>query len=233
MKRLSCDSNGGLLRALSALVLAVGFLAALSGSALAQDNGTWEQLNGTVNLHPDQPGGFRLNLDLHARRMEGKFLGIVRPGVVFDLMPGLSLWAGYSYVPLLQTANDHAQQDLWQQVLVGHKFAGLDASLRTRLEERWDGNTDGTSLRLRFMGRLSHDLTDSMFAVVWDEALITLNDTDWVPSGFNENRLFIGPGWHLGANRVEVGYLNSHYLANGAAPSATNHIVMTSVFINF
>jgi hypothetical protein len=233
MSRTHLFANGRLHRALTGSGAALGLLLALGGNAQAQDTATWEQLNGTLNLHPEQPGGFRLNLDLHARRMEGKFLGIVRPGVAFDVLPWLSLWAGYSYVPLLQTPKDHAQQDLWQQVLVGSKFSGFDASLRTRIEERWDGKVDGTSLRLRFMGRLAHDLNDSMFAVVWDEALMTLNDTDWVPGGVNENRLFVGPGWHLGANRVEVGYMNSHLFANGPVASATNHIVMTSVFVGF
>lgn len=93
------------------------------------------------------------------------------------------------------------------------KPLGGELSSRTRLEQRWRSSGSDTGWRLREMLRYEHALTaksDAVNALVWSEAFIAFNDTDWgARSGFDQLRTFVGAEVGLpGASTVELGYLN-------------------------
>lgn len=198
-------------------------------SHAADDLQVWQMVAGTVDLHAGEPAGPRLWLDLHSRRGAGAFQGIVRPGVGYDFGGGLSAWAGYSYVPVRSDAGDvTAGQDVWAQGMAGGSVGDVDWLLRPRLELRFAEDQDDSPLRLRAFGRLGWRLHDRVHAVVWDEYFHNLTDAAWAPSGYGENRTFIGPAFPLDGWRVEAGYL--HRIRGAGDARATDHVVMLSVF---
>lgn len=140
---------------------------------------------------------------------------LLRGAVGWKLSPSATLYQGYAHVvTAIEGGRDLNEERSFQQLnLALGKPLGGELSSRTRLEQRWRSNGGDMGVRLREMLRYEHPTrpgSDAVNALVWSEAFIAFNDTDWgARSGFDQLRTFVGAEIGLpGASTVEVGYLN-------------------------
>ena len=151
----------------------------------------------------------------------------MRPGVGAKLMPGLTVWAGYAWIPTVTETTTHEHR-LWQQV-IGQKKAGALALMgRVRFEQRFLEGASGVGLRLRTFGRVGSPIAGPVGLSVWDEAFLRLNDNGGNREVFDQNRIFAGLYHQAPGVRVEMGYLN---LARGSQPTV-DHLVAAYVFLS-
>jgi hypothetical protein len=203
-------------------------------AARAGDAEVWSAVFAQAAPTPG-PTGLRLWLDLHARRSAAATVGLIRPGVGWQIQPWISLWAGYAWVP---TAADDApltqEHRVWEQAIVQHKVSRVSMSLRLREEQRFRvGEPGDVSHRLRIAPRVGVQLAGPVSLQVWDEVFVAWNETAWFPvHGYDQNRFFIGPSFEgFKGFRVEVGYMN-HHQSRGEA-TTDNHVAMVNLFFNF
>ena len=194
--------------------LILAFLVVWPCSVHAQENNdfqTWTALLGTGKLSEDS--AFRYWFDGHARRGDTGTVVIARPAVGYQARPWLSLWAGYAYVPVFNEVRDDRTDEhrAWQQFILTHKTlddsVGLQA--RTRFEQRFVSGFD-TGLRLRQFLRADYTFASlpNVRLVLWDESFWGVNSPGFAPRGFDQNRVFAGPGFSLHERlRLEFGYL--------------------------
>ncbi|MEO0604807.1 MAG: DUF2490 domain-containing protein [Myxococcota bacterium] len=190
----------------------VGLLT-LSSPALAQttqDIAVWT----AVLASPDVTDRTRIWFDAHARRDQGRFLAIVRPGVGLQLTDAVSGWVGYGWIPSVpddgETTHEHR---IWEQVIANLGLGDrLTLQSRTRFEQRFSGGGGAVALRLREFVRLTVDPSapERVRLALWDELFVGLGDTDWgAVGGLDQNRLFVGAGLPIRpGGRVEIGLLN-------------------------
>jgi hypothetical protein len=177
---------------------------------------------------------------------------LVRPGFSWRVRKPLFLTVGYAWTPsFAQPPEPREWGDIdlvdehraWQQLLwtPSDDDTGAAAQVRLRLEQRFrpaDGG--GTGLRLRGLVRGQVPITrgapdgrDWIF-VVWNETFVALDDAGWGQTrGFDQNRLFVGLGWHVKPKivRLELGYTNQWLARPGADP--VNHIVALNAFFGW
>ena len=140
---------------------------------------------------------------------------LLRGAVGWKLSPSVTLYQGYAHVvTAIENGRDINEERSFQQLnlALGKPLRG-ELSSRTRVEQRWRSNGNDMGWRLREMLRYEHPLkpgSDAVNGLVWTEAFIALNDTDWgARSGFDQLRTFVGAEIGLpGASTVELGYLN-------------------------
>jgi hypothetical protein len=207
-------------------------LSILVGSARADDGEIW--VGAFVQAAPSaNPAVPRLWLDLHDRRNAAGSLAIVRPGIGWQLGPGLSVWAGYAWVPTLPDEADMTQEHrVWQQVSGQWPVGPVTVSLRLREEQRVRVGAEGLQHRLRVAPRVGVKIAGPVSVQVWDEVFLSWNETEWFPvRGYDQNRFFVGPGIEgMRGFRTEIGYLN-HDLARGA-DSANNHALALNLLFS-
>jgi hypothetical protein len=157
-------------------------------------------------------------------------LTIVRTAIGYQVRPRVSMWVGHAWVPRTFGVGTRHEQRTWQQVsLTGPRPGGWATTGRIRLEQRWLEPWDGTSHRLRLMGRLQRPVQAgsgwSVFA--YDETMITLDDTDLGPvRGYDRNRLSAGVNRRLtGVASVDVGYIWEN-AATGGGPHRNDQIAI-------
>lgn len=189
--------------------------------------GVWAGQGFTLDLNPDRRQSLLLWLDLHERQTGATFNAIVRPGVGVKLIPGLTLWAGYGWIPTVGDNVTHEHR-LWQQVIGESNPGPLKLMGRLRFEQRFLEGADNVGLRLRGFGRLGAPIRGPVGVSVWDEAFIRLNDNGGDSQPFDQNRLFVGMYHSSGWLRVEMGYLN---LIRGLEPRV-DHLAAAYVFIS-
>jgi hypothetical protein len=186
-----------------------------------------------VQVAPDPaPTGLRGWLDLHARRSDAGAVGIVRPGVGWQLSPGASVWGGYAWVPVdADGAPATHEHRAWQQLTLQRTRPTVSVGLRVREEQRIRAGEDGMSHRLRVLPRVGLRLRGPLSLQVWDEVFVAWNETGWFPvKGYDQNRFFVGPAIEgFRGFRVEVGYLNLD-LARGDA-STNHHAAAMNLFL--
>lgn len=187
----------------------------VASSALAQTSEfqVWNAVLATPQLSKETPA-LSLWLDVHARRGGENTVMIVRPGVGVQLLPWLSLWAGYAWIPTFPDGSDDVVNEhrAWQQVLLQTETSfRLNLQSRTRVEERFHERGGEVGVRLRQLFRVSWRPSADVpiGALVSDELFIGLNSTVWgQPAGIDQNRLFVGPFFQLTPwARIEAGYL--------------------------
>lgn len=140
---------------------------------------------------------------------------MIRGAVGVKLGDKVTVYQGYANVRTRPAGgNETREHRSFQQVnwALG-KPGGVALSSRTRLEQRWRNDGSDVGWRLRQMVRYEHALkpdSDAVNALVWAEAFVALNDTDWgARGGFDQLRTFVGTEIGLpGASTLEVGYLN-------------------------
>ena len=213
------SSPTGILRRLSvfAVALAVSFsVLATPQTAEAQqdpDYQIWVALLGGAKLDNVFEGA-RLWFDAHTRRGSGGTVFIVRPGLGYQITPWMSAWVGYGWIPVTVDLADQKfdEHRIWQQLIFtgGIMDKQLNFMARTRVEQRFAEGSDDLGHRVRQFVRADWRFKDSPFWLVfWDELFWQLNDTDVYASGFDQNRIFVGPAMKAWDGfRVEVGYLN-------------------------
>lgn len=178
-----------------------------------QDFQTWSALLGGAKLDNLTPGA-RLWFDGHVRRGDAGTVLLLRPGLGYQFASWGSAWVGYAWVPVFVdvVSSRIDEQRVWQQlVLSGSWLNGqLKAQSRTRLEQRFSELSDTVGHRVRQFVRADYRFEKTVFAaVVWDELFWGLNDAGFAASGFDQNRVFVGPAIHaMDGLRLEAGYLN-------------------------
>jgi len=101
---------------------------------------------------------------------------ILRPAVGYKLNDHFPLWQGYAWVGNYQPSF-REENRVYQQLLYRRKFPFVKVLSRTRLEERFIDNSDGTAVRARTMLRGDFPLPDApeWAIVVYDEIFVNVN----------------------------------------------------------
>jgi hypothetical protein len=154
---------------------------------------------------------------------------IVRAGFGVRIAPDLTILAGYHY-----QRNDPApgvrsdEHRMWQQVLfpIHRDPERLILLARLRLEQRSIVGAQDLGWRGRAMVRLQLPLKGrgSAGPLLWSEALIGFNDTDWGQrSNAPQFRTFVGALVPLNRRiNLEAGYMAQHQVNPGA--DRVNHV---------
>lgn len=229
--------------ALSALVLVT------TGDAGAQ--GVDHRYQTWVGLfaHGRIAGRFVFQGDLHYRVYANAtpYAVLVRPGVGYQIVPGMFVTLGYAWTPSWSAAGQAVEDfvdehRVWEQWQYEFPLAGgaVRVQLRSRLEQRVrPGVGDDVGLRFRQMARVTVPLGTGgrWLLAAWDELFVGLNDTDWKQrQGLDQNRVFAGVGWWFapGSARVEAGYFNQHVLRPGnPAGDLSNHGLMVNAYVTW
>jgi hypothetical protein len=179
--------------------------------------------------------------DGHARFFDdagGFGQSILRPGIGYALNECATVWMGYGWIRSSPgSAPDFDEHRVWQQLTWSEQLEPTTLGFRSRLEQRFleTGSDTGWRFRQLLSCRRQVQCAPQFSLVVWDEAFIHLNDTNWgADSGFDQNRLFLGVGWkHKFANRwrIETGYLNQYVNRSGRA-DVSNHLVAINLFVS-
>lgn len=140
---------------------------------------------------------------------------LLRGAAGWKVSSTLTLYQGYAHVITpVDGGRDINEERTFQQLnLALGKPLGGDLSSRIRVEQRWRSNGGDMGWRLREMVRYERPLrmgSDAVNALVYAEAFLALNDTDWgARGGFDQLRSFIGTEVGLaGPSTLELGYLN-------------------------
>lgn len=158
---------------------------------------------------------------------------ILRPAVGYKLTDHFSLWQGYAWVGSYQPRFIE-ENHVFQQLLYRRTLPFVKVLSRTRLEERFIENTDGTAVRARTMLRGDFPLPDApeWAIVVYDELFVNLNAVGNGPdSGFDQNRLFLGMNRQFSEHfNMDLGYqmqaLNNR---QPALINQINHIILSAI----
>ncbi len=179
-------------------VVVLLFLCLTPGVAAAQDTQDqqlWLQVLATLRVSEN----WRLHLEEWPRFSKdegGAFQIITRTAVGRRLSPRMTLWGGYAWIAKPPGPGVTHEQRIWEQLSATiPEAASWTPSLRVRLEQRFQDNWDGSSHRLRLMGRGVRPLDAGRRwnIAAWNELLLTLNDTEVGPTqGVDQNRLFGG-----------------------------------------
>lgn len=162
---------------------------------------------------------------------------LIRTALVYNPTPALSLFAGYGWLPTFyNTEYQRTYRDehrLWQQILYRHGLWDIDWQHRLRQEQRWIEHTEGVSNRTRYMlrGLLPLDATQDFGLAAFDEVMFTWNSVEGGPwSGYDRNRIFLGPYWQIDNAHYEVGYLGEHAKRFGDDERWVNAIAVLAIF---
>lgn len=161
---------------------------------------------------------------------------LLRGAIGWKLSPSLTAYQGYAHIVLpVDGGRDVNEERSFQQLswTMGKPWGG-ELSSRTRLEQRWRSDGADMGWRLREMLRYEKPLkpgSDAVNALIYGEAFIALNSTDWgAKGGFDQLRSFIGAELGLGgASTAEIGYLNQ-YINQRGGNARVNHVASVSVF---
>ena len=222
----------------SGLGLAVASLAlAAAGAAWATDTDTqaWSVVQASGALSDKMT----LTVDGQARFSDdASRLGqvIFRPSLGWRLDTTTTVSAGYAYVRSTpkgrSTTHEHRG---WQQL--SYRLAGdgkgVTLTGRTRLEQRWVEDRDGTGWRMRQQVRFTTPLKDGVRGVAWTEAFVGLNQTRWGQrDGLHLWRSFAGVSVPISkAVTLEPGYL--HQRAYRTGPDQVTHAAAVWINLQF
>lgn len=202
------------------LMGATALLLATTAPAVAadEDPNIWLAQSATIDLGGDMLLGLEAQerFTNDASRL-GQFL--FRPSIGYKLDKSTSIHLGYAYVysdpQNGASTNEHrAFQQLSFRVAGDGK--GVAVTGRTRFEQRFLEETDGTGLRIRQQFRLTAPLSEKVRAIAWTEAFIGLNQTRFQRDGIGLWRNFAGVSVPLGKGvSLEPGYLNQYVVRTG------------------
>lgn len=206
----------------------------LPASAAVDDTQIWFQYLGQGRLHKKlrywaeaQPR-YSLSQGAHTTTM-------LRPGLGWQVTDQLTAWVGYAWTPTYQPrfTDEHR---LWVQGIYTLTLGDRTFVQRLRLESRSISGLAPT-YRLRYQVRGVHPLPflNGLSAVIYDEIFFHLKDTGpAIATGFNQNRLFGGFFYRWNpAVALDLGYMWNAHKGIGAAPNRNNHVIMTTLYVNF
>ncbi len=219
---------------------------ALCANASAQtrdDGGLWAMwfAQGDFSSFGDDFKQVRWFFDAQDRnRDEGQSFDtfFVRPALGYAWNARVTTYLGYAAIES-EPANRSPiwEHRVFQQLTWNLPVQGFTLQSRTRLEQRFiDGESD-TGSRLREFVKATVPLRsgNSLFASVYDEVFVDLNDTEWGQrTGLRQNRAFVGLGFFLDDahhHSLEIGYLNQW--VDRPDEDRLNHILSINLFSNF
>ena len=200
-------------------------------------------------------GRWALHAEAQIRRaggaagLEGWQQLLVRPGVIYTVLPNARVSAGYAYVDTWPYGDQPAaarfpEHRLWQQLQLGHATGRVAWQHRYRVEQRWvarpldaAGARDRTySNRARYLVRATVPLRGRTLDA--GEAYLSAYDEVFANWGRNvgrnvldQNRLYGAVGWRAGATtRVEAGYLQQLVLKPNGTQMERNHTLQLGIF---
>jgi hypothetical protein len=207
------------------LLLSLAFSKKASGDAGTENlTGSWFTLTLNGALIKDTPWKFSSDLSLRVSEQSsslsqspGQVLAasIIRPGIGYKFDGNLLLYVGYLYQasePPYSSRQSYENR-LWQQLQYpSHLANGGEFLNRIRLEQRSVTHGTARNWRWRQNIRWTQPYNDNRFFVLSEELFYNLNSVPWGPkAGFDQNRFFIGQGYHLSKHSsFEVGYLNNY-----------------------
>ncbi len=207
--------------------------AAIPQAALAADDDT-QQWSSVILKHAITPEvsanlTTRVRFDENISRKKDILVG---PWVSIKGTDGMSLALGYDRIePFLDS--ESYENRAWQQVGFEHTIFDIPLTQHLRLEERFIEDVDPAILRARYFIGLEIPIPDSRwYFSSSNEVFVNLNsDGDGERSGFDQNRLFFGPGRKLGEHvNAKLGYQWSHERRRG--PNENIHAIVLSITID-
>lgn len=200
-----------------AYVLATAFLPC-AAQAADEDANIW--LAQTTNI--DLGNGAILTLEAQERfTNDASRLGqlLLRPAIGYKVNKTTTMSLGYAYVMTdpIGPAKSHEHR-IFQQLSFRLLGDGKGATLtgRTRFEQRFFENQNGTGLRLRQQLRLTVPLAGKVRAVAWTEPFIGLNETKFQRDGVGLWSNSAGVTVPVGKKfTLEPGYINQYVVRNG------------------
>ena len=197
-----------------------GLVLATTAPAFAADEDTNIWLAQSANI--DLGGDMALGLEAQERfTNDASRLSqiIFRPSLSYKLDQSTSISLGYAYVhndpQTGASTNEHrAHQQISFRVAGDGK--GVTITGRTRFEQRFLEEIDGTAFRIRQQFRLTAPLSGKVRAVAWTEALVGLNRTGFQRVGLGLWRNYAGVSVPVSKFlSLEPGYLNQYVVRNG------------------
>ncbi|HEY9868472.1 MAG TPA: DUF2490 domain-containing protein [Candidatus Obscuribacterales bacterium] len=186
-------------------------------------------------LKPRVRGYFEVNPRLNDG-LDGMSQLLVRPALGYRFNQHVATYAGYAWITNYPTGF-FQEQRIWQQLGLGFTAFRCGVLNRMRLEQRLIEHTDGAAaVRYRHMIRLAVPLFQTRWYLVgFDELFINFNSvSNAVQSGIDQNRIYVGLGRQISRNlRTEVAYQQQYVNRRDVADDKANHILMTSLFIDF
>lgn len=222
------------------LILSLVALATTTANATPSDFELWANANAHISLVPRETA----QLYIETQPRLGDDWGRVataqhRVAAVIKVSPAWLFYAGYAWTPFFYDSKYHRdfrdEQRLWQGITFNHKLRRVQWQHRYRQEQRMITRTDGVSHRSRYLLKGSYPWSaDEHIGLTWfDEVMFTLNSVSGGPeSGYDRNRLFVGPYWRVGQARYEVGYLGEHARRFGSNDRWAN-VLALNVSYNF
>ncbi len=206
-----------------------------AGSTVNQDFRLWSPVYLTFPLSPTFVGYMEVNPRFGDDVSELDQL-LLRPAIGYKLTDHLSLWQGYAWIGNYQPRFSEEHR-VFQQLLYKRTFPFVKLLSRSRLEERFIDNADGTSVRARTMLRGDFPLphVPDWAVVVYDEIFVNLNAVGNGPdSGLDQNRFFLGMNHRFTDQfNMDLGYqmqaLNNR---SSGLINQINHIILLQFFIN-
>jgi Protein of unknown function (DUF2490) len=197
-----------------------GLVLATTAPAFAANEDTNIWLAQSANI--DLGGDMALGLEVQERfTNDASRLSqiIFRPSLSYKLDQSTTISLGYAYVhndpQAGASTNEHrAHQQISFRVAGDGK--GVTITGRTRFEQRFLEEIDGTAFRIRQQFRLTAPLSGKVRAVAWTEALVGLNQTGFQRDGLGLWRNYAGVSVPVSKFvSLEPGYLNQYVVRNG------------------
>lgn len=171
---------------------------------------------------------------------------LIRPGITYDLAPGMRATAGYAYIVTHQYGDDpigarFPEHRIWQQLTLAQKTGPIAWSHRFRFEQRYLGVMSGDpepvvdswryTQRLRYFLRATHDVGKSRaYLTAYDELFIGVGK-DVKLNILEQNRLFAGVGWKFTPTfRAEAGYMEQQIIRPNGTRVERNHTLTVAAF---
>ena len=126
------------------------------------------------------------------------------------------------------------EHEPWQELHYNKTIDDLSSGFQLRLEERFIQNIDGVLPRLRLLQHLSHPIGESPNYVTGFGAIrFNLDEKGEGPvSGFEQSRIFVGLGRHIGERvQLEGGYL-WQYERERTVENRSNHVIRFFLVFN-
>ncbi|MBX9767460.1 MAG: DUF2490 domain-containing protein [Bdellovibrionales bacterium] len=195
--------------ALVVISLLFSSLPAARGEEVMQDSGFW----GLGILRAPIAESWRVYFEYQVRYMQQARQYerlLVRPAVIYDFSPQLSLFLGYGWTPTFQPVfND--ENRFWQMLTYKVPMEGWTFQTWNRVEERNIQGIHETAYRFRSRQFLTQKTQPQEWgASFWDEIFFHLsNSSAEIRTGFDQNRAFLGAQYRFSTHVVlEVGYMN-------------------------
>ena len=171
---------------------------------------------------------------------------MVRPGILYQVAPGVRIGGGYGYVVTYPYGGDPIaaplpEHRLWEQVSLSQQVGNFALTHRYRLEQRWIGVGDPVTpsrvasyreeSRFRYFFRAIHNLgrPTGVFLQVYDEVFVTAGASAR-NNLLDQNRFFVGGGWRFTPMwRLEVGYMEQRIWKSSGLSAERNHTLSVTL----